>query len=292
MKENEKEVFEPLPGEERPTEAEVDPMPQDNDAEALCRARRDVRYGLLWCFGGLLFTLGSYCLAEEGGRYVVATGAVIWGAIQALRGLVNLLRLHYRRGERAALRRTLVGAAAAVLVAGALAWGAVRAASGEELRCVAREQTIDLPALRLRMAVPAGYTEVEYETTPETDTTYALHRASAWNEQRCISVEGIEGLLRADSVTCVDEMDDYLRAQAEEFLDDGILGEPEMVEIGGVRMMKHRGRVSQSPGYIYVFYDLAHDFSLTTLYFSYVAEVPDASIERQAEERLRQLELY
>ena len=39
MKKNEKEVFEPLPGEERPTEAEVDPMPQDNDAEALCRAR-------------------------------------------------------------------------------------------------------------------------------------------------------------------------------------------------------------------------------------------------------------
>ncbi|WP_295990413.1 hypothetical protein [uncultured Alistipes sp.] len=292
MKENEKEVFEPLPGEERPTEAEVDPMPQDNDAEALCRARRDVRYGLLWCLGGLAVTLGSYWFAEEGGKYLMATGAIVWGAIQALRGVVNLLRLHYRRGERAAFRRTICTALAAAIVGGVAVWQAVKVTIGEELRLVGHEQRIEIPALRLRMAVPAGYTEVEYETTPETDTTYALHRASAWNERRCITVEGIEGMLRADSVTCVDEMDDYLRAQAEEFFDDGILGEPETVEIGGVRMMKHRGRVSRSPGYIYVFYDLAHDFSLVTLYFSYVAEVPDASVERQAEERLRQLELY
>lgn len=291
MEKNEEKVFEPLPEEAEAREASGAVSPEGDD-EVLQRARRDVRYGLLWCVGGLAFTLGSYYLADAGGKYVVATGAVVWGAIQALRGAFGLLRVHGRRGDRAAFRRTLALAFVAALAIGGAIWGSVRYVRGGEESLVEHEQTIDLPVLRLRMTVPAGYTEVEYETTPETDEAYALHRASAWNAQRGITVEGIEGLLRADSVTCVDEMDEYLRAQAEEFLDDGLLGEPETVEIGGVRMMKHRGRVSQSPGYIYVFYDLAHDFSLVTLYFSYVAEKPDPVVERQAEAQLQRLELY
>lgn len=291
MEKNEEKVFEPLPEEAEAREASGAVSPEGDD-ELLQRARRDVRYGLLWCVGGLAFTLGSYYLADAGGKYVVATGAVIWGAIQALRGAFGLLRVHGRRGDRAAFRRTLALAFVAALAIGGAIWGSVRYVRGGEESLVEHEQTIDLPVLRLRMTVPAGYTEVEYETTPETDEVYALHRASAWNAQRCITVEGIEGLLRADSVTCVDEMDEYLRAQAEKFLDDGLLGEPETVEIGGVRMMKHCGRVSQSPGYIYVFYDLAHDFSLVTLYFSYVAEEPDPAVERQAEAQLQRLELY
>lgn len=291
MDKNEENVFEPLPEEAEAREASGAVSPEGDD-ELLQRARRDVRYGLLWCVGGLAFTLGSYYLADAGGKYVVATGAVVWGAIQALRGAFGLLRVHGRRGDREAFRRTLALAFVAALAIGGAIWSSVRYVRGGEESLVEHEQTIDLPVLRLRMTVPAGYTEVEYETTPETDEAYALHRASAWNAQRCITVEGIEGLLRADSVTCVDEMDEYLRAQAEKFLDDGLLGEPETVEIGGVRMMKHRGRVSQAPGYIYVFYDLAHDFSLVTLYFSYVAEEPDPAVERQAEEQLQRLELY
>lgn len=292
MERNEERVFEPLPDGERPEDAAADAVPQDADGEALRRARRDVHWGLLWCLGGLAFTLGSYCLAEEGGSYVVATGAVIWGAIQALRGAFGLLRVHGRRGDGAARRRTALATIVAAAVIGAAIWASVRYVRSGEASLVGHEQTIDLPALRLRMTVPAGYTEVEYETTPETDTTYALHRAAAWNAQRGISVEGVEGQLRQDSITCVDEMEEYLRDQAVAFLDDCLLGEPETVEIGGVRMMKHRGRVSEAPGYVYVFYDLAHDFSLVTLYFSYVAEKPDPAAERQAEERLRLLELY
>ena len=292
MDRNDERVFEPLPEEERPTEAEVDSTPQDDDAEALCRARRDVRYGLLWCLGGLAVTLGSYWFAEEGGKYLVATGAIVWGAIQALRGVVGLLRLHRRRGDRAAFRRTICTALAAAVVGGVAVWQAVKVTNGEELRLVEHEQQIEIPELRLRLTVPAGYTEVEYESTPETDETYALYKASAWNATRGVTVEGIEGLLRADSVTCVDEMTDYLNGQAEAFFDGGRLGDPETVEIGGLRMMKHRGRVAEAPSYVYVFYDLAHDFSLVTLYFSYRADAPDPAVERQAEAQLRTLEFY
>ncbi len=293
MKDNEQNVFEPLSEEPAAaiggTEA---PSAGDPDEGALQAARRDVRLGLVWCLGGVAFSLASYFLASEGGKYWVATGAVVWGAIQALRGAVALLRLRRRRGEHAAFRRTALLSIVAATAIGCLFWFSVRMVSPERAVLLDEEQRVELPALRLRLTVPAGYTAVEYESTPETDEAYAIHRASAANASRGITVEGIEGILRPDSVVVVDEITDYLRGQAEAFLDGGLLGEPERVEIGGIAMMKHRGRVASAPDYVYVFYDVAHDFSLVTLYFSYLASAPDPAVERQVEEQLRTLELY
>jgi hypothetical protein len=44
-------------------------------------------YGALWCIGGLVVTVISYSAANAGGRYVLAWGAIIFGAFQFLRGL-------------------------------------------------------------------------------------------------------------------------------------------------------------------------------------------------------------
>jgi len=46
-------------------------------------------HGILWCVGGLLVTLLTYNMAEEGGRYVVAWGAVIFGAYQFFKGFMQ-----------------------------------------------------------------------------------------------------------------------------------------------------------------------------------------------------------
>lgn len=52
---------------------------------------KNMLYGALWGVGGLLVTLLTYCAASNGGTYVVAWGAVIFGAIQFFKGLYQRL---------------------------------------------------------------------------------------------------------------------------------------------------------------------------------------------------------
>lgn len=52
---------------------------------------KNMLYGALWCVGGLLVTILTYSAASNGGTYVVAWGAVIFGAIQFFKGLFQRL---------------------------------------------------------------------------------------------------------------------------------------------------------------------------------------------------------
>lgn len=52
---------------------------------------KNMLYGALWCIGGLLVTILTYSAASDGGTYVVAWGAVIFGAIQFFKGLFQRL---------------------------------------------------------------------------------------------------------------------------------------------------------------------------------------------------------
>ncbi|MDB5311984.1 MAG: hypothetical protein JWO38_6186 [Gemmataceae bacterium] len=48
-------------------------------------------YGGLWCVGGIVVTVGSFLAAATagGGTYVVAWGAIVFGGIQFLRGMMR-----------------------------------------------------------------------------------------------------------------------------------------------------------------------------------------------------------
>lgn len=52
---------------------------------------KNMLYGALWCVGGLLVTILTYSAASDGGTYVIAWGAVIFGAIQFFKGLFQRL---------------------------------------------------------------------------------------------------------------------------------------------------------------------------------------------------------
>lgn len=53
------------------------------------KAKKDMLYGALWCVGGILVTAFTYSAASNGGgRYFVAWGAILFGGIQFVRGLV------------------------------------------------------------------------------------------------------------------------------------------------------------------------------------------------------------
>jgi hypothetical protein len=47
--------------------------------------------GALWCVGGLGVTAITFAMASGGGIYVVAYGAIIFGAVQFLRGLAYVV---------------------------------------------------------------------------------------------------------------------------------------------------------------------------------------------------------
>lgn len=53
------------------------------------RANKDMLYGSLWFIGGVIVTAVSYSAAGGGGRYVITWGAIIFGAVQFIRGLSN-----------------------------------------------------------------------------------------------------------------------------------------------------------------------------------------------------------
>ena len=52
-------------------------------------AKKNMLYGGLWCVGGTAVTIGTYSAASGGGSYVVAWGAIVFGAIQFFRGVTQ-----------------------------------------------------------------------------------------------------------------------------------------------------------------------------------------------------------
>lgn len=57
-------------------------------------AMHDIAFGLLWFMVGSIVTALTY---SDGGSYIVAWGAIIWGLIQLIMGLVSKLRaIHFR----------------------------------------------------------------------------------------------------------------------------------------------------------------------------------------------------
>ncbi len=48
--------------------------------------------GALWCIGGTVVTVLTIAAAAHGGTFIVAWGAILFGAIQAVMGLVRSLR--------------------------------------------------------------------------------------------------------------------------------------------------------------------------------------------------------
>ena len=55
---------------------------------------RHMRNGLLWIVGGAAVTGCTYAAAEGGGTYFITWGAMAWGAIDFLRGLIGWIQYH------------------------------------------------------------------------------------------------------------------------------------------------------------------------------------------------------
>ena len=50
-------------------------------------ARKNMISGALWCIGGIIVTAATYSASSSGGSYIIAWGAILFGALQFIQGV-------------------------------------------------------------------------------------------------------------------------------------------------------------------------------------------------------------
>lgn len=265
MNENETRVFEPMP--ETPTEP--DTTPSVTDDTLLADARREIRNGLLWCVGGLAVSFLSYYLTEAGGRYFVATGAIVWGVFQALRGVVAAVKIRRQRNETGAVRRLILSAIAAAALIGVLAFYSMRTIHDDTIRLLDTEQTY--AAEGIRIVIPSGYTAISETAEPETDSTYAHSYMYVTDGRWEFNAQRVVDILAPD-VECIGDISDYCLGRDSSYYDGGIIAPTQACTLGGLDMLCSEGRRLEYPDDIFTNYDLKHGQTLITVGIIYPAE--------------------
>ena len=264
--ENKNDVFEPMP-EEAAAQVTAENSADGNRSQKMAEAKKNLLAGALWCVGGLAFSFLSYYFATAGGRYVVATGAIIWGAIQAIKGLVVILKIQHQEGRFTAFWRTAALAAcslAALLYLGQLS---VRLAGGEEMQVVDTEQ-IYTGAQGIKAKIPAGYTLLEETVQPETDETYAYYGFDTYNDRIGYSLGKVVDMI-PEEITSVDEISDHCAQRDSAFYTGGFIAPTQRTEIGGREMLCSEGYRTENPELVYAVYDMLYEGSLVTATFRY-----------------------
>ena len=291
MKQPQEPVFEPMP--ETPAEPES-PAPESagQPAASLAEAKKNILAGLLWCVGGLAFSFISYYFTEAGGRYVIATGAVLWGAWQAITGLYIWLKIKYSAGEYTAFRRMLAAAVCTALLIGYLTVLSTQLVNGGgELPLLDTEQTYDCPDLGLRIRIPAGYTAVEEAAEPETDSTYARYTMYVLDGEWEFNIDALQNALSPDAESITD-ISDYCQSRDSAYYDGGIIKASRPFSSNGIDMLRSEGRRTEYPGFVFTTYDLKQGQSLITVGISYPGnEYGKTGTLQRIEELLQGIEL-
>ena len=270
MKQTQESAFEPMPETPREPESSApEPTAADRQAAELTEARKNMVAGLLWCGGGLAVSFLTYFLASQGGgRYFVATGAIIWGFIQACRGLVTWLKIKYRNGEYTAFWRMLGAAVCTVVAIGWLYTFSSRLLGGETVSYLDTEQVYTCVDIGIRFTVPAGYAPIEKVANPETPTSYANYQMDTWNDEIGFVVEGVANFIPSGTNSIAD-LKEYCARRDSSYYDQEIIAPTQLITVGGREMLCSEGRSSQYPGRIYTIYDQMYGQTLISICFNY-----------------------
>lgn len=266
MKQPQEPVFEPMP--ESPQTPDTPGNNPANHPDLLKEARSNIIAGLLWCAGGLAFSFLTYFFATEGGRYIIATGAIIWGILQACKGLFTWLKIKYQSKEYTAFWRMTGAAVCTIVAVGWLYSFSSRLLTGEEVAYLDNEQVYTNADAGIRFTVPAGYSRIEETTNPETEKTYATCRMSVWNDEIGFMIEGVHGFIPPE-ITSVTDIRDYCAKRDSSYYDKEIIAPTRPITVGEREMLCSEGRSTEEPTLIYTVYDLINGQSLITIRFCY-----------------------
>ena len=257
---------------------------EPQDADTLRSARKDIIAGSLWCVGGLAVTYLTYYFAKPGASYTVATGAIVWGGLQGLRGLWNYLS--EVKSDRKRFSKGLALGILGILAVIGLGIGGWKFSHKDDFRPMSVEQNLDYDPLGLHVTIPAGYEAIKTSVLEETDSTYARIDWEAASDTRLFRATAIIGCY-PDSLVALgpQAMEDWLNEDMdveEARLAGGFLLKPQMVELGGFRWQKYAG-INKYMDCVDICYQTFHRNSqlFIDLYYLFEGDKPDALDERE-----------
>lgn len=265
-------------------------MQEDNnliepkDADTLRSARKDIIAGALWCIGGLAVTYLTYYFAKPGASYTVASGAIIYGGFQGLRGLWAYLS--EVKSDRKRFGKGLALGIFGILAVIGLGIGGWKFSHKDDFRPLSVEQELDYDAVGLHLTIPAGYEAIKTSVKEETDSTYARIDWEAASDTRLFHTTAIL-VCYPDSLVALgaQAMADWLNEgmdEVEAYFPDGFLLKPQMVELGGAQWLKYAG-ISDDIGCVNICYRTVRRNSeiIIDLYSYFEGDRPGALYERE-----------
>ena len=252
---------------------------EPKDADTLRSARKDIIAGALWCVGGLAVTYLTYYFAKPGASYTVASGAIIYGGFQGLRGLWAYLS--EVKSDRKRFSKGLALGILGILAVIGLGIGGWKFSHKDDFRPLSVEQKLDDDALGLHVTIPAGYEAIKTSVKEETDSTYAKMDWQAASDTHLFHATAIVGCY-PDSLVALGSqaMEDWLNEDMDEteaFFAGGFLLKPQMVELGGFRWHKYAG-INDHIDCVNICYQTVRRNSqiIIDLYYPFEGDMPDA----------------
>lgn len=284
MKETEKNVFEPMPETTDDQQIVAQPPAAASEEEELAEARKNLLAGLVWCLGGLAFSYGSYYLTQAGGRYFVATGAVIWGVVQAGRGLFAWMKIKRRNGRFGALWGMAVGTVCGLAGVIYLLLLSSQLGEGSGLEPLNRPQVYTVAQAGLRITVPEGFTAFEIEDFPETDSTYAHHQMYTQDGLWEMNVATFEGVL--EGAERIGDAADFIRERDSLYYSGGVVTPTRPCTYGGREMLCSEGRQKDYPAYLFARHNMQIGEALVTVTLIYPSGLHGTDEARKRTEEL------
>ncbi|WP_418992326.1 hypothetical protein [Alistipes sp.] len=253
-----------------PTETAADSTPIAI-ANELAEARKNLLAGAAWCLGGLAFSFGSYYFTQAGGRYFVATGAVIWGAVQAGKGLLSWMQIQRRNGRFAALTGMAAAAACGLAAVVCLLLLSSQLGSGSQAERLDEPQRYTLSEAGLRIVIPAGFTAFEVDRIAETDSTCAQHFLYTQDDLWEMNVTIVEGML--DGAERIEDILGFVRQRDSLFYTGGGVTPAHPTTCCGREMLCSEGRHKEHPARLFTRHHIRIGQSLVTATLVYPMEL-------------------
>lgn len=265
-----------------------DQFPQTDEAQ-ISNAKKDMRAGLLWCVIGLLVTYLSYYFTKSGSRFIVATGAILYGAVQGIKGLVVYLKMMKRYQETDRFKKALILGIISIAAVVGLAIGGFKLSHKGLVTLLSESQAVVDQNLGVRFTIPSGFGQVKVDYySYEDDSTIYTAEYTAMGRDAGIGVNltanaklvlAVDYILSdslnynlADTaamniaINSVESYDSYFKECDKEMFDTPLY-EPYYIDLGGKTYYKSSGEVEDGVNTIY--YRTFHQATLVEIRYLY-----------------------
>lgn len=264
-----------------------------SDAEEISKAKKDMWAGLLWCAGGLLVTYLSYYFASAGSKYIIATGAILYGAFQGIRGLVVYLKMMRRYQEPEKFRRALILGILCIAAVACLAIGGFRLTHKNRITLLNEPQVIADSTAGVSFVIPKGFAKAELSyPSEESDSTFQTADYSSLGQDQALGITLVSNAMLylsvdyilTDSlnydlhdttalnlaVNSVESYGNYFTSIDKDIYEtDGLLFDPYYIVLGEKTYYKSSGKMEDGVNAVY--YRTFHNCNLVEIRYLYAS---------------------